>query len=714
MEPATRREFKDMILWMPTITTDGNGLAKVQVKYPDNLTTWRATVRSMTKETEVGSTTSRVVTRKNLIVRMETPRFFREKDQLTISTIVHNYLSEDKQTKVSLSASNLKVDATEKIISVPRNGEVRIDWPVRTSVPGEAKLLAKALTNEESDAMEVKVPVLPHGLQIAEAQVLYAEANKDYKKATVNIPRGVDLKTAEFYVSISPSLASAILGALDDLIGYPYGCVEQTMSRFLPTVIISNTMNELNVPLAEDVKKEIPKMVEKGLKKLFSFQHEDGGWGWWENDQSDPFMTSYVVYGLTLAKRAKYEMPENVISKGLWNLKGQLEITKNLDPTTRAYMIYVMAFANGQEKTLEKSVIDGQLAKFDTKGINNYAISLLALASYYQGDKTSAAALVHQLEGNTVSTGTATYWTGKTWHYNWQDDAVETTAFALKALIEMKGNNDLIKKGVHWLLTQRQGFSWNSTRQTAIIVFALADYLKNSQELEPNYLTKVYLNDQMVIEKKITKADVYSKESRVRVKAAALKQGENQIRVEKYGEGKLYFTSRVMYYSADENIQPRSAGFKVTREYFRLVKQRKGEEIVYLKQPLNGTVKSGDEILVKVHILSDNNYEYFMLEDPLPSGGEVIRSTQGYKITDEQGYEGGSLYGWRWWWAQRDVRDEKVAFFARYLSSGEHQFSYIVRAEIPGDYHVMPSVASLMYYPEVRGNTNEKLIGIRE
>ncbi len=714
MEPATRREFKDMMLWQPTLVTDGNGIAKVQVKYPDNLTTWRATVRAMTRETEVGSEISRVIARKNLIVRMETPRFFMQKDELLIATIVHNYLSEDKQTKVSLSATNLNVEGTEKIITVPRNGEVKIDWKVRTSSPGEAKLLAKALTNEESDAMEVKVPVLPHGLQIAEAQVIDIDANREVKTATVNIPQAVDLSSAQFYVSISPSLASSILGALDDLIGYPYGCVEQTMSRFLPTVIVANTMRDLNVPLAEDVKKEIPKMVEKGLKRLYNFQHEDGGWGWWENDQSDPFMTAYVVYGLSLAKRANYEIPENVISKGIWNLKGHLESTVKLDPTTHAYVIYVMTFANEQEKVLEKSIIDGQLARFDTRGINNYARSLLALASYHQGDKATAMTLVNQLEAGTTSTGTAIYWTGKSWHYNWQDDAVETTAFALKALIEMKGNSDLIRKGVHWLLSQRHGFSWNSTRQTAIIIFALADYLKNSKELQPNYLTKVYVNDQMVMEKKVTQDDVFSKEARVKVNGRSLRQGENRIRVEKYGDGKLYFTSRVMYYSADENIQPKSAGFKVTREYFKLVKQRRSEEIVYVKQPFTGTVKSGDEIFVKLHIYSDDNYEYFMLEDPLPSGCEVIRKTDGYKIADEDGYSGGEYYGWRWWWEERDVRDEKVAFFARYFYSGEHAFTYIVRAQIPGNYHVMPSLASLMYYPEVRGNANEVSLDITE
>ncbi len=80
---------------------------------PDNLTTWRATARGITKNSDVGQQVDKVITRKNLLVRMETPRFFREGDELVISTIVHNYLSEDKTTKVSFNIENLKLVSSE-------------------------------------------------------------------------------------------------------------------------------------------------------------------------------------------------------------------------------------------------------------------------------------------------------------------------------------------------------------------------------------------------------------------------------------------------------------------------------------------------------------------------------------------------------------------------------------------------------------------------
>jgi uncharacterized protein YfaS (alpha-2-macroglobulin family) len=98
-----------------------------------------------------------------------------------------------------------------------------------------------------------------------------------------------------------------------------------------------------------------------------------------------------------------------------------------------------------------------------------------------------------------------------------------------------------------------------------------------------------------------------------------------------------------------------------------------------------------------------------MLEDPLPAGCEVVTDVDGFIIDGEPEYSGPPAGGkgeWRWWYASRDVRDEKIAFFATQLEAKEYEFSYILRAQIPGTYNVMPSVGMLTYYPEVWGNSD--------
>ena len=318
-EAEVRSEFMDAIFWSPYTKTDADGYAIVNVKYPDNLTEWRVTSRVITEDTKVGQMTKTVITRKNLLVRMETPRFLQNKDEITISTIIHNYLSTDKNVKVKFKATNVSlVGNNETQINIPSNSDKRLDWKIKVDNPyGEAKLYAEALTNEESDAVEIKVPLQPKGLEVIQPVIADYSDNNVSEKKYVDIPMGTDIRSAGLKFTVAPSLASTILSSLDELAGYPYGCVEQTMSRFLPTVVVASAFKELNAPISDATKKDLPKMVDAGIKRLYGFQHSDGGWGWWTNDATNPFMTAYVVYGLSIAKSSGYEIRNDVVTKGI-------------------------------------------------------------------------------------------------------------------------------------------------------------------------------------------------------------------------------------------------------------------------------------------------------------------------------------------------------------------------------------------------------------
>jgi uncharacterized protein YfaS (alpha-2-macroglobulin family) len=106
-----------------------------------------------------------------------------------------------------------------------------------------------------------------------------------------------------------------------------------------------------------------------------------------------------------------------------------------------------------------------------------------------------------------------------------------------------------------------------------------------------------------------------------------------------------------------------------------------------------------------------------MLEDPLPAGVDVIKDESSYNIMGESDYSGDERRYYRRRtnrYAAKEVRDEKVAFFATELPAGRHEFSYLLRAQIPGDYHAMPTIATLMYYPEYQGNGDEARVRIVE
>src|SRR6185312_3587696 len=104
-------------------------------------------------------------------------------------------------------------------------------------------------------------------------------------------------------------------------------------------------------------------------------------------------------------------------------------------------------------------------------------------------------------------------------------------------------------------------------------------------------------------------------------------------------------------------------------------------------------LKSGELVEIELEIDSKNDYEYLLFEDMKASGFEPEEVRSGY---------GGNDVG-----AYMELRDERVAFFVRQLARGKHSLSYRMRAEIPGKFSALPTRASAMYAPELRGNSDE-------
>ncbi|MEI7832905.1 MAG: MG2 domain-containing protein, partial [bacterium] len=168
--PTIRKDFADSAFWAPSVKTDANGEATIEIKMPENLTTWKTKVWAMGNGTSVGEGSAESVTSKNVIIRLEAPRFFVQKDEVVLSAVVHNYLSNKKTVKVVLEADGdcllpmgAFVTANAKIfppqsqtIEIEPNTDKRVDWRVSVTQPGEATIRMKAITDEESDAMEMK------------------------------------------------------------------------------------------------------------------------------------------------------------------------------------------------------------------------------------------------------------------------------------------------------------------------------------------------------------------------------------------------------------------------------------------------------------------------------------------------------------------------------------------------------------------------------
>lgn len=703
-EPTVRKEFKDTAFWQPDVVTGGDGKATVEFKLPDNLTTWRATARAVTADTRVGSAVQKTIARKDVIMRIAMPRFLTQGDTVTISGVVHNFLTTEKSTKISLEVNGAQLlDSPSQTVTIRQNGEHRIDWRAQAHSVGRLTLLAKALTDKESDAVEMSMEIVPHGLKQTLGNTTTLMQNEADQTFSLDLPARADEQARTLRIEASPSIAGALFGALDYLTSFPYGCTEQTMSSFLPNVVVAQALKD--VPSARiRATNDLDRKVQRGLDRLYAYQHADGGWGWWKDDKSDPFMTAYVVDGLTMASRAGYQVDGWRHAQGRQKLQALLTAGKNdngnpIDEETRAYMIY--AYTESGEG--DSHFLDELYGKRNNLGPYGRALLALALQERKNGRAREVAGLI---ESSARQDEFEAHWQTARINDYGRDvylDA-EATALSLKALSQINPSSGLLPKIARWLVkNRRNGYYWLSTKETAFAIYGLTDYLKVSKELSPDYTFEVYLNGVKVGGQYVGAGEASNAQSIVITKKAGEVGGANQIRIVKKGRGALYVSSRLDYFTADENVAPQSySGLKITREYLRLnVTEDENGNARWRVERLSGELRSGDLIVVRLR-LTGPRAQYLMIEDPIPAGAEQVGRVSGINLNYTTGQ-------WSDWYSAREFRDNRTAIFMNYFD-GDATLQYAMRVQVPGEFKVAPARAELMYQPTVQANTaNDRL-----
>jgi hypothetical protein len=704
VQPKVRKFFPDTIQWLPTLVTDANGKARASFNFPDSLTTWRATVRAVTRNTLVGQVVAKVITRKNLILRLETPRFMNQGDTATLVGIVHNYLATDKTAKVSLDAQGVELASpAEASINVPKNGEAVVTWNVSAPKIAQAKFLAKALTDEESDALELEMPVEPWGLQQSVAQSGALRGDKDEIKRSLDLPQDVNTDASTLRVDLAPSIAGTLMSALDFLATYPYGCVEQTMSSFLPNILVTKAVKDLGLtPPAASA--ELDKKIAAGLQRLYSFQHDDGGWGWWQTDQTHPFMTAYVVAGLAQAKEAGYPIDEQRLKNGRDSLLKQIKENPRALADIRVYMIYALALSGDVDRELVEGLYSSQ-EKFSAHGQALIALLLMQLKD------SRAEEFVKRLEAGAHLEGPFASWKSERQEMLdfSSDNSFETTAYALKALANLDPKSDLLSRAARWLMEHRtDGYYWDSTEQTATAIYGLIDYLKISGELKPNYTLSVYLNGQKLAERNITENDVANPLPIVLTAAAPqVHAGSNEVRIVKSGTGVLYWSASASYFSREPKPAPAgSYALNVIREYFKLMPERQNDRIVYSEQPLAGPVQTGDVIVVRLTVSATQDEQYLEIEDPVPAGFEFVEQEGLYELKEKPPW-------WDFYYTQREFHDDRAALFSTIYQRGQGQFHYLLKAVTPGTFQANPARVLPMYEAARQASTRAATVIVK-
>jgi hypothetical protein len=519
--------------------------------------------------------------------------------------------------------------------------------------------------------VEITLPIQPFGERVVDAT---AGQTQDLALVTVEVPE--EAKFVRLEIDTAPSLAAGLIEGLRFLTGFPYGCVEQTMSRFLPTVLVAQTLQKLKLSNPQ-IEAELPQQVEAGLRRLYRFQRYDGGWGWWEGDESSAFQTAYVVYGLLQARKAGFAVDQERLRRGAEWLRTPLVETQNLD--LKVYIAYVLTEYGEGDVALARALLDRQAQ------LAPYSRAYLALTLAKLGDEASARAIVDDLVRQAVVTETTAHWTEERADWELMTSDGRTTALVLQALLAVDPENPLVPKAVRWLMNRRLGGYWRTTQETAAVIIALTEYLARTGELEARFEYAVRVNGQVVDQVKVTPENVAQHH---KLEVRDLQPGGNEVRIEVTGEGTVYFATTLRYVLPRDHIAAdRSAqGLLVRREY---LDPETGEPVTH--------VGVGDLVKVRLTVEAPQDFWYMQIEDPLPAGTEAVNFT--LQTTGFRGLEPQYL------WSRPELRDEKAVFFTTYLWQGRHEYTYLIRATTAGQFRTLPAYATPMYQPEVWGRS---------
>ncbi len=691
-----RRKFKDTLAFFPCLVTDGGGRATATVTAADNLTSWRGTARVITADTRVGQGTGKFTVAKPVVLRLAAPTALVEKDRASVGLLVHNYTGKKHTFRVSLQAEGDQIEIAGKPgpleVGPGRVGVAAFELTARQA--GNAVLKAAAFAQNLSDALERELPVKPYGMR----QVLLAGGVLDdqHPEAEIDlaVPRSAAPESPRARVTLSTGIAPVLLASLEYLTGYPYGCTEQTMSRFLPDLVVARVLSDLRMK-SRKLEETLPEFIHAGLAKLSQLQHQDGGWGWWQDDATDPFMTAYVVHGLALARRLGWKVSEDMLSRGVNRLKSLVR-RRDLNGNQRVYLLYSLALAGIKYESM--------LAKLSGGDLSEYGHALLAMALFELGRREQAAKLAAKIDLAVHTGPSGAHWGSQNGSLGWERDPVETTAMVLRTLLATNQGSVNVPAAVRWLMTVREGDHWHSTRDTAMAVYALVDYLKKQGGLDYQAEVDVSLNGQALPARTFSRPDVL-KPSVDLVADQPARTGENRIKLSRRGRGSLFYNAAIEYFGREESIPARGRKFRISRRMYAIDKKLEGERWQILKRPMSAKAKSGDEILVVLELESAQDADYVLVEDPLPAGAQPIEQDRGYAVP------GVRLQQPR---LHREFHDSHAAFFISHLRRGKRTLAYLIRATLPGRYNIMPARILPMYDPQFAGNSRNAVLTIEE
>ena len=696
-----RSRFIPTAFWAPSVQTDAQGRAKVSFTLPDNLSRFRLMAVAHAGK-QFGSGEARLTASKPLLLRPSLPRFARVGDSFQCGAVVHNYSSSTARVRLELTLAGGAVSVSgdaRRELEVAAGKAAEVPWDCQAASTGTAVFKFRAAAGTETDGLEWKVPVrAPERLEwSATSGATEGTAEEAVARPQNGVPGSGRLK-----ISLAPTALTGLSEGARYLLEYPYGCLEQRLSRMMLVIVGEELAKVFGLGSVGPLKAE----VQSNLDKLGTFQHPSGGFGYWPNpDLPDPYVTAYALEVAHLAKKEGYRLPEPVIDRAVGWLSAAINrqddwaypYNNHEFFAAQAYAVYALAL-HGRKLT---GYFQNLYERRDQLPFLAKAHLLKAaplLSRDLRPGRLLADELLNQARQSPRSLhfeepeGMAMPWIHGT--------NVKTTAVLLQALLEARGGFPNDEKAVKWLTDERKDKGrWRTTQENAAGLRALTDYFRRYEKDEPRFSAEVTNGTTAAWKEEFSGRSLTARKKDYSLETISGTDQKAMIRFRKTGIGRLYYALQ-MSFSPSSYKEPAKEGLEIKRTF----------------QPLysGDKLKAGSRAVVTLTVTTPQDRTFVAVDDPLPAGWEIVDPSFAVEGREDARVLRAEAARAPYWgtFHRNEKYDDRIAIFADYLTAGEHRYSYLIQATTPGRYHAPAAWAEQMYEPEVFGRTASSEIEI--
>jgi len=690
---ATRRLF-DVAAWHTQVETDVQGHVKTSFTLPDSLTTFRIMAFAVDKTRSAGVGDALIQVSLPIVTLTALPAMLRKGDHAKSGVMVQNTTTSSVAAVVRLHTLGTSIAVhgpLEHKVSLAPNHSQNVRFDLEALQAGTTRFRFDVDAASSHDSLE-------HALHVSNPIRPQTVATSGEFVGRERIPLGslsdVHSNVGGLELSLASSPLVTLKREIEQLIEYPYGCVEQRGSKLLALAAIAALAKRFGWSFTRDPER----LLKQGAEELRAFQNADGGFGYWPS--GTPSQTWATAYALIVFKRLEPFgaglTHQNLASALDYLDRSMARRDKHVvvdDTSEQVWAIFASSlFGRSRLDRIQRIAKQGAQTSPTTRAL------LLAALPHSPAAEATRKAWSQDLRQALVYRKQGAHRLARVAKIDKSDpfSTVEReTAIALIAFIRAKAPRQEVEPLVRYLI-DRSALNAHHTQQAAWQLMALQDFsarFEGAADVGPIDIT---LGREL---KRISFGESQSAQSHLNWPMPKLTTSQGRpIEIVNRNKHNAYYISRLRYASRNGFERAAAHGIHIQKT---IALMRSDGTLA----KLSTSPQVGDVLVVTLNLTLPQPLPYVVIDDPLAAGLEAVDISLATESGRSPIRSDAADH--------HELRDDRVLFFINRARPGKHTYRYMARVTTPGSFAIPATHAEAMYQPEFHGRTAPSQIRVK-